>query len=48
MFDLYLDWQLFFLCLLIGLVFWALLLPTPDNRREGPRTHDTRHTRRPR
>jgi hypothetical protein len=37
------------ICLFFLLVFGlaaVLLLPTPDERRSGPRTHDTTKTRR--
>jgi hypothetical protein len=39
-----LDYQFCILCLFLFGLMAALLLPTPDERRSGPRTHDTTKT----
>jgi hypothetical protein len=41
-----LDYQFCILCLCLFGLMAALLLPTPDERRSGPRTYDTTKTRR--
>ena len=40
------DYQLALLVLILAVGMVALLLPVPDPRRKGDRTHDTTHTRR--
>jgi hypothetical protein len=41
-----LEYQLCLFCLFILGLAAVLLLPTPDERCSGPRTHDTAKTRR--
>jgi hypothetical protein len=41
-----LDYQICFFCLFLFGLAAVLLLPTPDERRSEPRTHDTTKIRR--